>query len=477
MSLCNHFASLLHHSWNQVELLLGSFRPSTTLLESLGAAETSILAERSTEKKGLSSRSTKETNIDLIVELSITIGYAIVTGLLARWLIDRYLTPQQLTDTDQPSSKEVYKGLQRILQKRNRGNTQLMQLNSYELQIANEILDPDDIETNFAEIGGLDSTKTEIYELAVLPLVHPELFTGKLVQPCKGILLYGRPGTGKTMLAKALAKESEAVFIPLQLSKLLNKWVGESNKLIAGAFSLAHKLQPAILFIDEIDTFLKANAGEGAQYLDTIKSEFLILWDGVATSTNSRVMVLGATNKPQTIDPAIQRRMPRTFHVPLPNVAGRQAILNIFLQEEKLSMDARACLPELAKATVNYSGSDLKELCKAAAMVGIQERTAEYARKRVMGESVALDQTIGNAPMRPISKDDLLSAFSKVQRTGAAAQAYGRQTAREDAAEQESESPAVDAEALRNLTRFLHSMSNLSVGQSRGDGTDIPDLN
>lgn len=195
MSLCNHFASLLHRSWNQVELLLGSFRPSTTLLESLGAAETSILSERSTEKKGVSSRSTKETNIDLIVELSITIGYAIVTGLLARWLIDRYLTPQQLADTDQPSSKEVYKGLQRILQKRNRGNTQLMQLNSYELQIANEILDPDDIETNFAEIGGLDSTKTEIYELAVLPLVHPELFTGKLVQPCKGILLYGRPGT------------------------------------------------------------------------------------------------------------------------------------------------------------------------------------------------------------------------------------------------------------------------------------------
>jgi ATP-dependent 26S proteasome regulatory subunit len=166
-----------------------------TLLESIGAAETSVLAERSTEKKDLSSRSTKETNIDLIVELSITIGYAIVTGLLARWLIDRYLTPQQLTDTDQPSSKEVYKGLQRILQKRNRGNTQLPQLNSYELQIANEILDPDDIETNFAEIGGLDSTKTEIYELAVLPLVHPELFTGKLVQPCKGILLYGRPGT------------------------------------------------------------------------------------------------------------------------------------------------------------------------------------------------------------------------------------------------------------------------------------------
>ena len=244
-------------------------------------------------------------------------------------------------DPETPAST-VYAKLQRILQKRHGDmhphsiptKIPLPHLTPRELQMADEILDPDDIESSFADIGGLDATKQEIYELAVLPLVQPELFgTSKLVQPVKGILLYGMPGTGKTMLAKALAKESEAVFLPLQLSKILNKYWGESNKLIASTFSLAHKLQPAVIFIDELDTFLKNTNSETA-YMDSIKAEFLTLWDGVATASTSRVLVLGATNKPQHIDSAILRRMPRAFEVPLPNEAGRLAILNLLLKDE-----------------------------------------------------------------------------------------------------------------------------------------------
>ena len=405
--------------------------------------------------------------LSIAVDLTLNVALGIATLYLSRAIFNRFVAPQ-LHDDDRPAASSVYRNLARILQKR--GQTTLPVLDSYELQMAEVILDPDTIETSFADVGGLDDTKKEIYELAVLPLVHPELFsTSKLVQPCKGILLYGKPGTGKTMMAKALAKESSAVFLPLQLSKILNKYVGESNKLIAATFRLAHKLQPAIIFIDELDTFLKANSGEASQYLDTIKSEFLTLWDGVSTNSTTRVLVLGATNQPHSIDPAIQRRMPRTFYVPLPNEVGRRAILDLLLQGEALEAEAKAFVPELAQATAGYSGSDLKELCKAAAMVGVQERSSEYARRRVMGEQgeVALDK---ESKLRPISRRDLETAFRKVGRTGAAANAYGRAVS----AEQQRDAVGVDSESLRNLTRFLRTLSTLS--EAKTDSEDIPNL-
>jgi SpoVK/Ycf46/Vps4 family AAA+-type ATPase len=281
------------------------------------------------------------------------------------------------------------------------------------------------------------------------------------------------------MLAKALAKESQAVFLPLQLSKILNKWVGESNKLVAATFSLANKLQPSIIFIDELDTFLKANNNE-TQHLDSIKAEFLTLWDGVATSGNSKVLVLGATNKPHTIDPAILRRMPRTFAVPLPNQQGRLSILTLLLKDEDVEEDARATLPDLAKHTLGYSGSDLKELLKAAAMVRIQERTAEFAHQRVMG--IATDETIkiSSEAMRPISKFDLIGALSKVKRTGADAKAYGREEAMEQQQEAQ-EAGEIDLNALmRALSSGLQNNGKADSvpngGGGKADSDDIPIL-
>jgi ATPase family AAA domain-containing protein 1 len=303
---------------------------------------------------------------------------------------------------------------------------------------------------------------------------------------CLGILLYGRPGTGKTMLAKALAKESAAVFIPLQLSKILNKWVGESNKLIAATFSLAHKLEPAIIFIDELDTFLKANNSEASAYLDNIKSEFLTCWDGVATKSTSRVLVLGATNKPQSIDPAILRRMPRTFAVPLPDAAGRLAILELLLADENLSDDAREYLPILARTeTVGYSGSDLEELAKAAAMVVVQERTSEFSQQQVMGkrhhqeEQKVNDQSAlkdkAKQPPRPISRRDLEIGLTKVQRTGAAAKLYGREVELEDEEEENAtrrttgnSTPTgtaplhIDTNIMHTLAAFVRAISEFS---------------
>lgn len=250
--------------------------------------------------------------------------------------------------------------------------------------------------------------------------------------------------------------------------QILNKWVGESNKLIAATFSLARKLQPAIIFIDELDTFLKANNSETA-YLDAIKAEFLTLWDGVTTSATSRVLVLGATNKPHTIDPAILRRMPRSFMVPLPDERGRLSILEILFDGESIDPLAKQFLPELAKLTKGYSGSDLKEMCKAAAMIRIQERTTEYSRRRVMGENpVSITDKQLTEDLRPISTRDLLSALQKVQRTGEAATKYGRDHRRE------AEGVQIDTNALAGLKSLLRMISNAGDEESESESDDMP---
>jgi SpoVK/Ycf46/Vps4 family AAA+-type ATPase len=216
---------------------------------------------------------------------------------------------------------------------------------------------------------------------------------------------------------------------------------------------------------------LKASSSETA-YMDAIKAEFLTLWDGIGTSQNSRVMVLGATNKPQFIDPAILRRMPRAFPVPLPDAAGRQAILELLLKEENVEPDVVAFLSDLAKAAVGYSGSDLKEVCKAAAMVPVQEITAEFARKRVMGEKVVDDEAKlkEKKALRPIAVDDLLKALEKVKRTGAAAMSYGRQEATEDRQQEQ----VVDEKSLRSVMALIQGLSQLSEKQGVVDDTDIP---
>jgi ATPase family AAA domain-containing protein 1 len=403
------------------------------------------------------------------VELTVRIAISVVSGYFLMALSQKYLSGLSPEEGDPaPSAQSVHARLARILAKRrcqkSLARMAQLKLNSYERQIAEDVLDPDDIQTCFADIGGLDNTKREIYELAVLPLLEPDLFTGKLVQPCKGILLFGKPGTGKTMLAKALAKEAEAVFITLQLSKILSKWVGESNKLIAATFSLACKLQPSIVFIDELDTFLKDSNTETA-YLDSIKAEFLTLWDGVSTAESSRVLVLGATNKPQSIDPAILRRMPRAFAVPLPDQNGRLSILTLLLKDENVQSDILDdFLEELSgNMTLGYSGSDLKELCKAAAMVAVQERAAEFSRWRVMGELQSNSRPeMSKDPLRPMTKQDMLCALDKVKRTGAVAMEYGR--------EEQNNAMSTSLEVLRD---FLKLDKNRA---SSDDDDDIPTL-
>jgi SpoVK/Ycf46/Vps4 family AAA+-type ATPase len=228
--------------------------------------------------------------------------------------------------------------------------------------------------------------------------------------------------------------------------------------------------------VDELDTFLKANHESNA-YLDSIKAEFLTLWDGISTSETSRVLVLGATNQPQNIDAAILRRMPRTFEVPLPDARGRLDILSRLTAEEVLTKEACDFLPELANATAGYSGSDLKELCKAAAMIRIHEYTADFSRASVSGMGIGskFPAQSSATELRSMTKDDLIVALEKVQRTGAAAQSYGQK----ESLKRHQQQPPVDVRVLATLLRALSSNSDdtlLRAVSSNDDADDVPDI-
>ncbi|KAG8775518.1 hypothetical protein FRC12_000934 [Ceratobasidium sp. 428] len=248
-----------------------------------------------------------------------------------------------------------------------------LELTEHEEIIAAEVIHPNDITTKFEDIGGLEHIVSSLRESVIYPLCYPELFAtnaGLLGAP-KGVLLYGPPGCGKTMLAKALAKESGATFINIAVSVLSNKWYGESNKLVAGLFSLARKMQPSIIFIDEIDSFLGERGRGDHEVTGMMKAEFMTLWDGLASGDDARILVLGATNRPNDIDQAILRRMPKRFAVRLPDLEQRTKILSLMLKSANLAPGFS--IRELAKKTDGLSGSDLKEACRNAAMVPVRE--------------------------------------------------------------------------------------------------------
>ena len=261
--------------------------------------------------------------------------------------------------------------------------------NQYEDIIAGDVANPHEITTTFDQIGGLGETKRALQEIVILPLLRPELFaSGNLLRPVKGCMLYGPPGTGKTLLAKALAKECRACFINVRCSTLQSKWFGDANKLVAAVFSLAWKLQPSIIFIDEVDSFLGSRKTSEHEANTSMKTEFMTMWDGFQTNEHARVMVLAATNRPWEVDDAILRRLPRSFEVGLPSFEQRVDILSVILKNENLepgflSQSANSPVNQIAKATERYSGSDLKELCKEAAYGPIRDLLREEQRAEI----------------------------------------------------------------------------------------------
>ncbi|XP_021287638.1 uncharacterized protein LOC110419073 isoform X2 [Herrania umbratica] len=275
----------------------------------------------------------------------------------------------------------------------------------YESNFVSAVVPPGEVGVKFDDIGALEDVKKALNELVILPMRRPELFShGNLLRPCKGILLFGPPGTGKTLLAKALATEAGANFISITGSTLTSKWFGDAEKLTKALFSFASKLAPVIIFVDEVDSLLGARGGSFEhEATRRMRNEFMAAWDGLRSKDSQRILVLGATNRPFDLDDAVIRRLPRRIYVDLPDAGNRMKILKIFLAQENLGPNFS--FDELANATEGYSGSDLKNLCIAAAYRPVQELLAEE-KKGGKNDAAAL--------LRALNVDDFIQSKTKV---------------------------------------------------------------
>ncbi len=234
----------------------------------------------------------------------------------------------------------------------------------------------------WADIGGLDNVKSELRETVELPLSKPEVFKRLGIRAAKGFLLYGPPGVGKTLLAKAVANESNANFISVKGPEVLSKWVGESEKAVREIFKKAKQVAPTIVFLDEIDSIAPRRGSYGdSGVTERIVNQLLTSLDGIEVLQG--VVVLAATNRPDIIDPGLLRagRFDKIIYIPPPDAESRLKILQVHTKEMPLAKDVN--LKEIAQKTDGYVGADLENLCREAGMVAYRENpdATEVAQK------------------------------------------------------------------------------------------------
>ena len=223
------------------------------------------------------------------------------------------------------------------------------------------------------DVGGLDSAQMRLKEGVELPLKDPDAFRRLGIRPAKGFLLYGPPGTGKTLLAKAVAREAQANFIATRSSDLLSKWYGESEQQIARLFARARQVAPCVIFIDELDSLVPARgSGLGEpQVTERVVNTILAEMDGLEELQS--VVVIGATNRPNLIDPALMRpgRLDELIYVGVPDAAGRERILRI--QTGKMPLDKDVDLASIAERTERFTGADLEDVVRRAGLAALRE--------------------------------------------------------------------------------------------------------
>ncbi|XP_018799229.1 PREDICTED: spastin isoform X2 [Bactrocera latifrons] len=256
----------------------------------------------------------------------------------------------------------------------------------------------------WSDIAGQEVAKQALQEMVILPSVRPELFTG-LRAPAKGLLLFGPPGNGKTLLARAVATECSATFLNISAASLTSKYVGDGEKLVRALFAVAREMQPSIIFIDEVDSLLSERSSNEHEASRRLKTEFLVEFDGLpGNPEGDRIVVLAATNRPQELDEAALRRFTKRVYVSLPDIDTRELLLSRLLEKQGSPLGTEA-LRRLAKLTEGYSGSDLTALAKDAALEPIRELNMEQVK------------CLDISAMRSITENDFHNSLKRIRRS------------------------------------------------------------
>ncbi|EKM55549.1 uncharacterized protein PHACADRAFT_184335 [Phanerochaete carnosa HHB-10118-sp] len=295
-----------------------------------------------------------------------------IRDLRKAWV--QHSSPKVQTDQEKKGEQEKEEPVDEVIERLKRDPD----LDQHEQRLLGCIVDTASISTTFAHVHLPAKTIDSVRTIVSLPLLHPSAFQHGILKEhaMTGCLLFGPPGTGKTLVVRALAKEAGCRMITVSPSDVTDMYVGEGEKLVKSVFSLARRLSPCVVFIDEIDALFGARSSAresgGAIAHRGVLTEFMQEMDGLRSSKDDSIIVIGATNRPFDLDDAVLRRLPRRLLVDLPGEKEREEILKILLRDEKFAVDVD--LKQLARKTETFSGSDLKHLCVSAALDAVKER-------------------------------------------------------------------------------------------------------